>query len=162
MDEGQTHIRVRDCSCEGQPHPEGDYVDLAPGLSLAGGMAAQGAMIAAGGDAVILQEQLARVWVRHGVIGWNLVDDRGRPRPVSPEMVEAEFPYSKGGLEIAEACDDLYKQEVLNPLIRRLARLSERGSMGDIQTETSPKTTSTSKPRKRSSTESTGRALPVG
>lgn len=155
MSEGQTHIRVRDCSCAGDPHPDGDYVDLAPDLSMAGGMAAQGAIYEAEGDSVILQEQLARVWVRHGVIGWNLVDESGRPKVLTPDSVLAEFPWMKGGMEIAEACDLLYQAQVVNPLLSRLARLAARGSTVDTRKGTSRRKASTPRRSRRSSTAST-------
>lgn len=155
MSEGQTTIRVRDCSCEGSPHPDGDTVELAPELSLTGGMAAQGAIYEAEGDSVVLQEQLARVWVTHGVIGWNLLDASGKPKPLSPQAVLAEFPWMHGGMEIAEACDSLYQEAVVSPLLSRLARLAARGSTVDTRKGTSAKKGSTRRRSKRSSTGST-------
>lgn len=159
--EGQTTIRVRDCACPGTPHEDGDYVYLAPELSMTGGMAAQGAITAAttdkGIDAIILQEELARVWLRHGAIGWNLLDERGRSRPFTPEGLIVEFPYMRGGREIADACDDLYKEAVLTPLVERLSALSKRGPTEPIPLETSRTKRSTAKPRKRSSTANTGK-----
>jgi hypothetical protein len=137
-------------------------VDLAPELTMPGGMAAQGAINGADGDPIILQELLARVWISHGVVGWNLVDGRGRPRPISAEAVLREFPYSRGGRLIAEACDSLYADEILAPLRDRLRTLSEPGSTGSTRQETSARRASTTRRRKPSSTEPTDREPPPG
>lgn len=151
-DEGQekvTTVRVRDCTCPGSPHPDGDLVYLNPSLPFLGGVAAR-SVLAAFGDPVVAEETLGRVYLRHGVIGWNLLDARGRPRTFSAEGVEAEFPWSTGGRAIVEACDDLYQEEILAPLRERLGLLSEPGSMEPIRQETSRTKRSTSKRRKPS------------
>lgn len=154
--EGQIEVRVRDCTCPGTPHPEGDVVYLAPKLSMRAGMAA--AAIAEGTNSIEIANGLADVYLRFGVLGWNLLDDDGRARVFTPAGVEAEFPYGEGGAEISEACDGLYAQDIIRPLRRRLAQVSGRGSTGNSPQETSPKVRSIQSPRKRSSTGSTGRA----
>lgn len=154
--EGQTDIRVRDCTCTDTPHPEGDFVYLHPALTMVGGMAAQGAINGADGDSIVLQELLARVWISHGVQSWNLVDGRGKPRPISADAILDEFPYSKGGRLIADACDNLYADEILDPLRERLGMLSDLGSTADTRKETPQTNRSMRRQRKPSSTASTG------
>lgn len=150
-DEGQkpTTVRARDCTCPGTPHPDGDEVYLHPSLPFLGGVAAR-SVLAAFGDPVVAEETLGRVYLRHGIAGWNLLDGRKRPRPCTPDAIEAEFSWRGGGRAIVEACDDLYQEEILAPLRERLGQLSELGSMGTTPEETSRTKRSTSKRRKPS------------
>ena len=80
FDSDPVEVRLEACYCPGSPH-EADIVYLAPQLSMAGGMAAQSAISEGITDARLLQEMLAAIWIRHGVIGWNLVDEDGDPLP---------------------------------------------------------------------------------
>lgn len=152
VDEGQkvTNVRARDCTCPGNPHPDGDWVYLHPSLPFLGGMAARSVIAAVGGDPIIAEELLGKVYLRHGIAGWNLVDAKGRLRDVTPETAEAEFPWSAGGRLIVEACDELYQEEILAPLLERIEALSEPGPTGPIPEETFPTKRSTRKSRRRS------------
>jgi hypothetical protein len=135
-------VDIGPCECEGKPH-ERDQVFLAPVLTMSGGMAAQGAIGKSEGDPVILQELLADIWVRHGVTGWNLLDDKGQPIPLTPENVSAALPYGKGGRLVSERADELYAEDILAPLVQRLERLSPRGSTPSGRKPTSRRKTST-------------------
>lgn len=130
-------VRLESCFCPNAPH-DSDVVYLAPSLSMAGGMAAQVAVTAGMTDQIALQELLAQVWVRHGVVGWNLVDDDGEPLPLTPDNITKALPYGKGGRQVAERADDLYAQDVLRPLQERLKKLSKPGP-----TQRSPSTSRT-------------------
>lgn len=152
------------CPCEGSPHPDGDVVYLWPELSMPGGMAAQGAIAESYGeeglDQLRLQEQLARVWIRHGVAEWTFLDDLGGDIPVTPDTVERALPYAKGGRLVADKADDLYAEAVTAPLVERLSVLSKRGPTRASQPATSQNGTSHPKRPKRSSTATTDKALP--
>lgn len=142
-------VELGPCECAGQPH-EADLVYLAPTLSMPGGMAAQGAIQAAGSDAVRLQELLADIWVRYGVTGWNLLDDKGNPIPLTADNIARALPYGKGGRLVAERADDLYAEDILAPLVERVAMLSQRGPTPSGPPRTSRRKTSTATPRLRS------------
>lgn len=120
-------VPLGSCYCPGTPHEDGDVVYLAPSLSMAGGMAAQAAIAEGMNDAIRLQELLASVWVRHGVIEWNLTDERGQPVPVTQANVERALPYGKGGRLVADKADDLYAEDILAPLVQRLGNTSPTG-----------------------------------
>lgn len=152
-------VEVGPCECADGPH-ETDLVYLAPKLTMAGGMAAQGAIAASDGDSIRLQELLAEVWVRHGITGWNFLDDKGQPIPLTPENIARALPYGKGGRLVAERADDLYAEDILAPLVQRLARLSQPGPTPSGRRPTSPRKTSTRTRRSPSSTATTGRARP--
>ena len=135
-------VDIGPCECAGQPH-ETDLVYLAPALSMSGGMAAQGAIHASGGDTLRLQELLADIWVRHGVVGWNLLDDKGQPIPLTPDNIARALPYGKGGRLVAERADDLYAEDILAPLVHRLQALSQPGRTPSGRRATSARKTST-------------------
>jgi hypothetical protein len=135
-------VDIGPCACEGRPH-EADFVYLAPALSMSGGMAAQGAISKSEGDPVILQELLADIWIRHGVIDWNLVDDKGQPIPLTSENITRALPYGKGGRLVSERADELYAEDILAPLVQRLERLSQPGSTPSGRKRTSRRKTST-------------------
>ncbi len=140
-------VTIGPCECPGSPHGDGDIVYLAPTLSMAGGMAAQGVISAAGADAVKLQELLSVLWIRHGVVDWNLVDEAGKPVPLTETNVAAALPYGKGGRLVADRADDLYAEDILAPLAERVAALSPHGPTPSGRPRTSATKRSTAKPR---------------
>jgi hypothetical protein len=142
------------CYCPGTPHEE-DTVYLAPALPMAGGMAAQAIINEGLTDPIKLQEGLAELWIRHGVVGWNLVDEDGRDLPLDRATVIRALPYGKGGRLVAERADDLYAEDILAPLAERLSLTSKRGASNG---STSRRATPTSTRSSRSSTATTARA----
>src|SRR6478672_8848061 len=153
------------CPCEGTPHAEGDTVYLYPDLSMAGGMAAQGAISeatsATGLDQLRLQELLAQVWITHGVADWTFLEDpdAGGKRakvPVTPANIALALPYGKGGRLVADKADDLYNEAVLAPLVEMSNMLLKRGSTRTPGQTSSNRATRRSQP-KRSSTATTGK-----
>lgn len=132
-------VPLGSCYCPGTPHDE-DTVYLAPQLSMAGGMAAQSAITAGFDDSLRLQEMLAEVWIRFGVVSWNLTDEDG-PLEVTPENVARALPYGKGGRLVAEKADDLYAEDILAPLVQRLGTTSPRGRTNGSTSRTRTRTT---------------------
>ena len=122
-------VPVGDCRCPGAPHGDGDVVYLAPELSMAGGMAVRQAIISGLSDQVEAQAALARIWLRE-IRDWTFVDEDGEPIPVSETAAQTLLPYGKGGRLVADKADDLYAQDVVDPLlaaIRALEKPSPRG-----------------------------------
>jgi hypothetical protein len=149
FDAEPVEVRLEACYCPGSPH-EADLVYLAPALSMAGGMAAQSAIAEGIDDRIRLQEMLAEVWMRHGVVSWNLVDEQGDPVPVNAVNVAAALPYGKGGRLVADRADDLYAEDILAPLAARLRTTSPRGRTNGSTSATPART------RKRRPSSSTG------
>lgn len=154
-------VDIGPCECPGTPHGDGDIVYLAPALSMAGGMAAQGVIQAAGNDPIKLQELLSMLWIRHGVVDWNLVDEAGDKVELTEANVAQALPFGKGGRLVADRADDLYAEDILAPLVERVAALSKRGSTASSRPATSATNGSTPKRRKRSSTPATGKEPPA-
>ena len=147
------------CACP-VTHGGDDEIYLAPALSMAGGMAAQALIGQSMTDPIAIQEGLARIWINHGIVGWNLVDSDGDDLPLTRSNIEARLSYAKGGRAVAERADDLYAEDILRPLQERLKRLSPRGSTASGPRPTSGRTTSTTRRRSPSSTATTEPALP--
>jgi hypothetical protein len=154
FDSDPVPVHLGACYCPGTPHEE-DTVYLAPALPMAGGMAAQAIINEGLTDPVKLQEGLAELWIRHGVVGWNLLDAEGRALPLDRETVIAALPYGKGGRLVAERADDLYAEDILAPLAERLGTTSRRGPTNG---STSPTRRRTPTPSSPSSTATTARA----
>jgi len=125
-------VRFRDCTCPGTPHPdEGDIAYLRPFLDYAGGAEALASVTVTDADgntqlADISEwpQRIGPVFIRRGVIGWNVEDEAG-PVPVTREALEAlrwEDAY-----ELADRADDLYGGQVLAPLVKRMQMSSKAG-----------------------------------
>jgi hypothetical protein len=128
-------VRFRDCTCPGTPHPDGDVAYLRPYLDLAGGAAALAAIAKSDGTEGGIAPLVGPVYLRHGVHSWNVVDEDG---PVPVEAVN-ELRW-EDAYDLAEKADDLYGEQVLAPLVRRMSQPSKAG----------PTNGSTPRPRKSS------------
>lgn len=131
-------VRFRDCTCPGTPHPDGDVAELRPYLDYPGGAEALTAIQSVADDLSRFAEVLGPVFIRRGVVAWNLLDEDGDPVPVTNEALDAlrwEDAY-----ELADKADDIYGGQVLAPLVRRMSKLSKAG----------PTNGSTRRPRKSS------------
>jgi hypothetical protein len=121
-------VRFRDCSCPGSPHPEGDVAELRPYLDYPGGAEALAAIASVADDPDRFAEVLGPIFIRRGVVGWNVLDAEGDPVPVTREALDAlrwEDAY-----ELADRADDLYGGQVLAPLVKRMAKPSPTGRTG--------------------------------
>lgn len=124
-------MRVRDCSCPGTPHEDGDEIYLRPALGLEGGLEAEGALLesvrlfplpenaseaktdeVASQRATFIRPRWFATFIRHGAIGWNLVDEKGRPVPFEVEKVLEDYSLARLA---AEEANDLYSNSVLAP-----------------------------------------------
>lgn len=128
-------FRFRDCACPGTPHSEGDTVTFRERLPFAAGVKALRLIFADGEPSAA---NAMPVYLTEGPEDWNLLDERGKPVPLTPEALEA-LPFADQ-YEIGDQGDTLYSGEVVAPLLRRMSKSSETGP-----------TTSTARRRSRSS-----------
>lgn len=129
-------VRFRDCSCPGTPHPDGDVAMLRPYLDYPGGAEALAAIAKSDGTEGGIAQFIGPVYIRRGVVSWNVLDDDGKPVPVTPEALDAlrwEDAY-----ELADKADDLYGGQVLAPLVKRTSGLSSAGPTA-VSTRPRPK-----------------------
>jgi hypothetical protein len=128
-------VRIGDCLCANAPHDgleghdDGDLVFLAPQLSLDGGLAAQGALVAYSDDPLRVERELGRAYLSTQIVGWNFLDDDGKPIPLNWENIEKALSWGTGGRLVAEKADELYSATMLTPLLDRLSKLSSNGQM---------------------------------
>jgi hypothetical protein len=118
-------VRFRDCSCPGTPHPDGDVAELRPYLDYPGGAEALAAIQSVADDVARFAEVLGPIFIRRGVVAWNLLDEDGEPVPVTNDALDAlrwEDAY-----ELADKADDIYGGQVLAPLVRRMSKPSKAG-----------------------------------
>ena len=122
-------FRVRDCACPDVPHSDGDSVTFPPQLDLNAGLAVTSA-IANATDEDELEVRLRRALFIWGPNGWNLVDDKGHPKPFDRKQLETEFTWNSGGFEIAEEANRRFGEAAIAPLAARHKRLSANGRTG--------------------------------
>ncbi len=152
-------VDVGACRCPGGPHAN-DWVALAPVASFEVGMAASAAITVAGGDPMRLEVEFAKAFVAYGVIAWNLttrtVEDgrpgREEPLRLDPATVLAKIPWNRGGREVAEKAIELYRDDVITPLVERMLKRSQPSSTDDSTSASPPSQPSALAPSAPSST----------
>lgn len=149
------------CPPDGTRHPEGDTVTLYDPLPFTKAIVMQkavGIMVSDSGDpeAEEILAALTEAYVMYGIESWSLLDEKGKPLPVSRAAIEGRLLVRlDDAMTVADAADTLYAPVVLRPLLKR-------GSMPSQPTltdgSTSPQTGSPDvppTPLKRSSTTTT-------
>lgn len=138
-------VRVRDCPT-GLHNGEGDWVLLAPHLSLEGGFQAEDDLVSVTADFPIpegsspeagkvieqrrntaLQRRWAITFIRHGAVDWNLHDEAGDDIPFDVETLLSDYEIAR---PVADAAADKYSDTVLAPFLMRLAARSPTGRTG--------------------------------
>lgn len=122
-------VKVRECPT-GLHNGEGDWVLLAPTLSLEGGLVAEADLRAASAeyqDATQRGEAIQRKWaitfVRYGVRGWNFHDEDGE-KPLDVDELLSDYATAR---IVADKAADLYTDAVLRPFLTLLAARSPTG-----------------------------------
>ena len=158
-------VRIGECRCPGTPHADGDFVYLRLRLDLRGGFRVRRrlfdlntAAFAEGGAPNMdeLEISLAEVYLDEGVAAWNLVDEEGNEREITPDSL-AEFlksDYSRAEAA-ADAADDLYRPAVFDPLAARALNSLPPTSTNGSTSATNGHGSRKKKPTARSSTTST-------
>lgn len=157
-------VRCRDCKCPGTPHEEeGDGVYLRPTLDLAGGLAAESALLTAARiiplgskPSAEEQERVTRertdylrprwfdIFLRHGAVDWNLMAEDG-PIPFDVDELIGDYTLARPA---AEKANDLYAEAVLAPFQTPPPKHSRNGrTAGGIRPPSEP----TPLPSRRSS-----------
>lgn len=123
-DEARVAVPLGECRCFGNPHPGGDTVWLRQELDVDGGFAVIG--IIATPDESPLIERLGRAYLRHGIVAWTFLDDKGEPLPCRPDTID-RLAWSGPLLSIANKASDLYGEAVLAPLAQTASESSPSG-----------------------------------
>jgi hypothetical protein len=148
------------CGCLATPH-EQDVIYLRPRLGLGEGIAiercvrdfllAQGR---AAEDAIL--KALTEYYLLFGIAKWNLVDADGKDIEVSAESITRYLlsDYARAR-PVADKGDELYKEPILSPLLRRAKNSSETTSPNGSISATRDATLRRPKRSKLSSTTTT-------
>ena len=113
-DRGQpVEVNVGECRCPGTPHAL-DTVWLKPELDVPLAIAANAAIraievgeLSVGEANSEVQYALTGVYLRHSIVRWNLVDEKGDDVPITASNITRLLPWGNGGGEVAEAADTL-------------------------------------------------------
>ena len=133
-------VRIGPCACPGEPHPDGEVVNLRERLTLSQGIQLQSAILEAsksrlGGPAAtgVLSEQYLLV----GVESWNLVGMDG-PIPVTPETIAEHLlsDFERGNVASNQA-DELYAERYILPLVQRATNSSPSTTTDESTSPTS-------------------------
>lgn len=126
-------VKVRECPT-GLHNGEGDWVLLAPTLSLDGGLAAEQDLRDVNSSSPDAQERANRIqrrwaitFVRHGATGWNFHDEEGNGLEFDVEELLADYGLAR---PVADQAADLYTDAVLRPFLTLLAARSPTGRTG--------------------------------
>jgi hypothetical protein len=121
-----------ECPCPGTPH-EQDIITLRPHLDYRAAAAIKYAVALYQNehpemDVADIMALLSERYIRSGVMAWTLVDETGKPVTVSDTaIVERLLVRTDIASEVGDACDELYAEAVMRPLLR-LASQSSRPS----------------------------------
>lgn len=157
---------MRNCKCDGNPHPAGDFAYLKPVADLELGLAAQqvvsnaldathqnGSSLTPEQAFEMIQIKLGVSYAIHGMAAWDLLDEHGKPVPINAATVQA-IKWTE--IEpVADKAASLYAEEVLVPLVARLSRSSRTGQTDGSTSAIRRTSTKRQKPSKRSTTAST-------
>lgn len=119
IDRGQpVEVNIGDCRCPGdpRPHPDGDLVYLRPVPDLTMGLAATSALRQSGNLMGDTEAAMYSVFVRYGVVAWNVVDATG-PVRVTHDAILSRLEWVHGGAIVASRAAELYRDTVLAPLV---------------------------------------------
>lgn len=111
-------------------HPDGDTVTLRQKLDFRTAATIQHAVsvLRLEDQNPSVEEVLARLteaYVRYGVESWTVVDEAGKPVPVTPTTVEAVlFADLTAAMVVGEEADELYSGTILLPLLKRASTSS--------------------------------------
>ena len=144
-------VKVRECPT-GLHNGEGDWVALAPTLSLEGGLAAEqdlrdvNLQYPEGERENAIQRRWIVTFTKYGAKAWNFHDEDDAPLPFSTQAILDDYSIARA---IADKAADLYTDAVLRPFLERLATRSPTG-----------RTTATTSKAQRRTRKQSGPSLP--
>ena len=139
----------------GVRHPAGDEITLREHLDFRGSLAARKAFIFvkaedAGASSADILAVMTETYLLYGIESWTLVDAKGVPVPVTKTAIrETLMSRVDRALDVADAADALYSEEVLLPLMATASASSPPTPMAEstsAKKSSSPESQTRSKP----------------
>jgi len=121
--------------------PDGNWVRLAPHLSLTAGAGVMAAIRGAESTNAEVEAAIAAAFLRQGIIAWSMVDADGKPLPITNANIDARLDWVTAH-DVAEKCNELYAADLFRPFLPKIAKSSLPG----------PKDASTSLPTESGAT----------
>lgn len=151
------------CLCppraDGTPrHPDGDKITLRPRLDFRSATTVRNAVglarvedpdLSAAEILAILTEH----YVLHGVEGWTVVDEKGKPLPVTkPNLRAILLTNDVAATTVGDAADAVYQEQILGPLVSKASTSSPPGPTTDSMSASTDSPSSIPNPSSPSST----------
>lgn len=112
----EIEVPIGECRCPNSPHPDGDVVWMRDKPDLAMALAARSAMHQ---SSPLMGEASAAVWsvyIRHGVVRWNLLDEKGKAIPVTFDTIlDRMADWLHGGEIVSNRGSELYHESIFLP-----------------------------------------------
>jgi hypothetical protein len=136
------------CPCPSSPHAQ-DTVTLRDRLTFAGGLAVRQRIADAvrsrlGDDDIVAT--MTEGYILHGIGAWTLVDEAGKPLPLTLANIRRVFleDFSDLAMPLAEVANELYETQVIDPLVKAASSSSPDSPTSE---STSPTSEDTPKPK---------------
>lgn len=136
-------VEIGACRCPRTPHPDGDWVELEPRLTVPMGKAAWAAIGQAEGEPGDTELVIANVFLRYGIRRWSFVDEHGLARSITHDSINELLDWATGH-EVAQKAAELYGEDLFRPFVNEIAKLLPHGPTDDsTPATTEPPTTAT-------------------
>ena len=138
-------------------HPAGDEITLREHLDFRGSLAARKAFISvkaedAGASSADILAVMTETYLLYGIESWTLEDAKGAPVPVTKTTIrETLMSRVDRALDVADAADALYSEEVLLPLMATASASSPPTPTAESTSATTPSLSESPTPSKQSS-----------
>ena len=106
--------------------PDGNWVRLAPRLSLTMGAAVMAAIRGAESTESEVEAAIAAAFLRQGIVEWSFTNGDGKPVPVNNATIAERLDWATAH-DVAEKCNELYAADLFRPLVSRMATSSPTG-----------------------------------
>lgn len=113
---GPVEVRLNDCQCPGNLHPDGDILWFRSRPDANMGLAAQVALRQSGSYRGDAEAAVLSVLIRYGVVAWTCRNADG-PVAVTTDAVLDRLGWGEGALTVATKARELYWDAVIDPLV---------------------------------------------
>jgi hypothetical protein len=125
-DEAPLAVETGECHCPGEPHRDnGDVIYLRRQLDVPGGMLVVSALVDDESEASPY-ERVGKAYLVAGICDWTFTDEAGARIPVTRALIN-QLAFTGAIVEVANAAADLYREAVIDPLVKRVSNSSPGG-----------------------------------
>lgn len=112
----EIEVPIGECRCPGTPHPDGDVVWMRDRPDTAMALAAESSMHQSSNLMGEPSAAVFSVYIRHGVVRWNLLTEEGKAIPVTFDTIlDRMADWLHGGKIVSEKGVELYHSLIFAP-----------------------------------------------